>query len=153
MKSYSPAERILIEEVMQSALKLRTALRGLKIGALIKSIRKQLGMSQKVLAQRAHIPQSTISRVEKDFKEISFLTLNKILKALSCELIITPLLHVSIDEMRRKQAEKIADKRLQYLKGTMNLEEQQPDSKFIETLYRHEVEQLLHDPSSKLWEE
>lgn len=43
MKSFSPSEKLLIEEIMQAAQKTRVAVRGLTIGALIKSIRVQLG--------------------------------------------------------------------------------------------------------------
>ena len=44
MKHYSTSEKLLIEEVMQASQKMRAAIRGLSVGALIKSIRMQLGM-------------------------------------------------------------------------------------------------------------
>ncbi len=153
MKPYSPSERLLIEEVMQAVQKVRTALRGLTIGALIKSIRIQLGMSQKALAKRAGVPQSTVSRIEQGRRDMSLSTLNKILGAISCDLVIAPLLHDSIDAIRRKQARKTAEKQVRYLKGTMNLEDQQPDSRFTEELLRQEEERLLQGPNAKLWEE
>jgi len=59
----------------------------------------------------------------------------------------------SIEAIRRKQARKIAEKRVSYLKGTMNLEEQQPDPRFIEEILKREEEHLLQGPGSKLWEE
>jgi len=153
MKPYSPSEKLLIEEVMQASQKLRAVVRGLNIGALIKSIRKQLGMSQKALANRAGVPQSTVSRIEQGKGDASLSTLHKILGAISSDLVIAPLLQDSIDAIRRKQARKIAAKQVCYLKGTMNLEDQQPDSRFIEELLRHEEERLLQGPNAKLWEE
>lgn len=153
MKSYSPSEKLLIEEIMQAAQKTRVAVRGLTIGALIKSIRVQLRMSQKALAKRAGVPQSTISRIEQEERDANLSTLNKILGAISCDLVIVPLLQDSIDAIRRKQARKMAEKQVRYLKGTMNLEDQQPDSRFIAELVKQEEERLLQGTNSKLWDE
>lgn len=153
MKPYSPSEKLLIEEIMQAAQKTRIAARGLTIGALIKSIRVQLGMSQKALAKRARVPQSTVSRIEQEERDANLSTLNKILSAMSCDLVIVPLLQDSIDVIRRKQARKMAEKQVRYLKGTMNLEDQQPDSRFIAELIKQKEEQLMQGPNSKLWDE
>ncbi|MBA2728168.1 MAG: helix-turn-helix domain-containing protein [Parachlamydiaceae bacterium] len=153
MKSYSSSEKLLIEEITQAAQKTRVAVRGLTIGTLIKSIRVQLGMSQKVLAKRAGVPQSTISRIEQEERDANLSTLNKILSAISCDLVIVPLLQDSINAIRRKQARKMAEKQVRYLKGTMNLEDQQPDSIFIAELIKQEEERLMQGPNSKLWDE
>ena len=153
MKPFFSSEKLLIEEIMQASLKAKIAIRGLAIGALIKTIRGQLGMSQKTLAKRAGVPQSTVSRIEQGKRDMSLLTLRKIVEALSCDLVIVPLLQDSIEVIRRKQAKKVAEKRVHYLKGTMNLEDQQPDSRFIEELLRQEEESLLQGPSIRLWEE
>lgn len=153
MKSYSTSKKLLVEEIMQAAQKTRAAVRGLTIGALIKSIRVQLGMSQKALAQRAGVPQSTVSRIEQEERDANLSTLHKILGAISCDLVIVPLLQDSIDTVRRKQARKMAEKQVRYLKGTMNLEDQQPDSRFIAELIKQEEERLLQGSNSKLWDE
>lgn len=153
MKAYSPSEMLLIKEIMQAAQKTREATRGLTIGTLIKSIRTQLGMSQKALAGRAGVPQSTISRIEQEEKDPNLATLNKILTAISCDLVIVPLLQDSIEAIRRKQAKKMAEKQIRYLIGTMNLEDQQPDVRFIEELIKQEEERLLQGPNAKLWDE
>ncbi len=153
MKFLSPSEKLLIEEITQATQKTRVAIRGLTIGALIKSIRVQLGMSQKVLAKRARVPQSTISRIEQEERDANLSTLIKILGAISCDLVIAPLLKDSIDAIRRKQARKMAESHVRYLKGTMNLEDQQPDSRFIAELIKQEEERLLQGPNSKLWDE
>lgn len=153
MKRRSIAEVLLIEEITKASQKVKVAVRGLGIGVLIKSIRLQLGMSQKALAQLAKIPQSSVSRIEQGQKDMSLSTVSKILEAVSCDLIVVPLLKDSIDAVRRKRARKIAEKQVRYLKGTMNLENQQPDSPFIEELLKQEEERLLKGPSSKLWED
>lgn len=153
MKFSSPSEKLLIEEVTQAAHKTKTAVRGLSISALIKSIRLQLGLSQKASAKRAKVPQSTISRIEQKGRDVNLSTLNKILSAISCDLVVVPLLQDSIEAIRRKQARKMAEKQVRYLRGTMNLEEQQPDSRFTAELIKQEEERLLQGPNSKLWHE
>lgn len=152
-KRRSSSERILIEEITQAALKLKAASRGLTIGAMIKLIRSQLGMSQMTLAKRAGVPQSTVTRIESGKSEPNLSTLHKILGAISCNLLIAPLLENPIETIRRFQARKVAEKHIEYLKGTMNLEDQQPDPLFINELLKQEEEQLLQGPDTKLWED
>lgn len=152
MKERNIAEKLFIEGVAAASREVHLATRGLDIGMLIKMLRVQLGMSQIILAKRAGIPQSTISRIENGRKDMNISILQKILKALSCDLAIAPLLHHSIDEIRRKQAKKVASKHIDYIKGTMNLEEQQPDEQFIRTLLQEEEENLLHGLGSLLWD-
>lgn len=151
MNSYS--EQFFIEELSQASKTVKVACKGLSIGSLIKSIRSQLGMSQSTVAKRAGIPQSTVSRVEQGKKDVSLSTLGKVLHALSCDLVIAPLMHDSISAIRRRQARKIAEKEVRYVTGTMNLENQQPDSLFMKNLLKQEEERLLHEPKAKLWDE
>jgi len=152
MKSLPISEKLMIEEVSQVAKRAKALVGGLTIGGLIKSIRLQLGMSQAVLAKRAGVPQSTVSRVEQGERETSLSTLNKIMEALSCQLVVIPLLCESVDVIREKQARKLAQKHIDYLKGTMHLEEQEPDFMFMEELVKQEKERILYSPNSKLWE-
>jgi len=146
------SEKLFLEELMQAAAKAAWAARGLSIGLLIKTIRTQLGMSQKALAKRASVPQSTISRVEKEVKNVTIPTLKKILNALCCDLLLVPLLREPIDAIRQKQSRKLAEQHIRYLKGTMNLEEQQPDSRLLEELLKQEEHRLLHSRGAKLWD-
>lgn len=153
MKSFSTSEKLLLEEIMQASQAIKVATRGLSIGELIKLTRSQLGMSQTALAKRAGVPQSTVSRVEAGKKDVSLSTLQKILEATSCDLILVPAPKEPIAVLRYKQARKMAGKSVRYLKGTMNLEDQQPDSRFIEELLKQEIERFLQGSNLKLWEE
>lgn len=148
-RNYS--EMLLLEEVTECAEEAYRIIRNLPIGAFVKMIRSQLGMSQVILAQRANVPQSTISRIEKGDKHTNLSTLKKVLAALSCELVLLPKLKEPIEKIRRDQAKKQAQKHIRYLKGTMSLEEQEPDSKLTERLLKQEEERLLQGPGSKLW--
>ena len=153
MKKRSPSIRLLIEEMNRSIHDVKKSARGLSIFEIIKMIRVELGMSQQILAKRSGVPQSTISRLEKGDRDANLLTLQKIAHALSCELIIVPMLHESLSSLLKRQARKIAKKRMRYLKGTMNMEEQEPDPEFMEELLRQEIDELLQGPRKKLWDE
>jgi len=152
MKKRSTSQKLFLEEIFQTGNALRSVIRGLSIGELVAIIRKQLGMSQKVLAKRAQIPQSTVSRIEQGKKTPQLTTVRKILAALSCDLLLVPVSTESIDDLRLKQACRIAEKHVRYLRGTMSLEEQEPDSRFLKELIRRETEDLLRS-KTKLWEE
>lgn len=145
------AEKLLLEEISKNGKELRHLLRGLSIGELIALIRKQLKMSQKILAKRAKIPQSTVSNLERSKKQPNLTTLQKVLNALDCDLIFVPLLRQPIDVLLRIQARKRAEKSIRYLKGTMSLEKQEPDSRFFDEILQEEIDKLLR--SNKLWED
>ena len=147
------SERLYLEELMHVAQQLKASARGLSIGALIKMIRSQIGMSQEILSKRARVPQSTISRIERGSKNINLPTLNNVLQALGCELVMAPMLLEAIETIRRRQARKQAQARVQYLKGTMNLEGQEPDAKFLQALLEQEEQKLLQGPSKFLWKD
>lgn len=153
MKPLSVSEKAVLLEVSQAAHQLHVAMRGLSCGALIKLVRRGLGMSQEELAKRAGVPQSMISKVEREAHEISEGTLRKILPALSCDLLIVPYLTTPLETLRQRQAEKLAKKRVKYLLGTMELEGQAPDALFIEELYREELNQILGNSRANLWDD
>lgn len=153
MRRTSKSEKLLLNEFNDAAHRLKAISRGLSAGDLIAMIRNQLGMSQSVLAKRAGVPQSTVSRIERSKREPNLSTLEKILKALNCEILIAPLLMESIDVIRKKQARKLAEHRVRYLRGTMSLEEQEPDVKLIEELIKEKEEELLNSQGIKLWQE
>ncbi len=153
MKKPSRSERLLLEEITTSAKILHKATRSLKIGEFIRLIRNQLKISQKALAKRAGIPQSTVSRAEKGETTQTLSVLSKIFNTLSCDLVVAPMLKEPIDIIRRKQAQRIAEMHIKYLKGTMNLEQQKPDKKLLEELIKQEVDELLQCSGTRLWED
>lgn len=146
-------EKFLIDDVTQAARQVKYSSKALPLGALIKMIRVQIGMSQEVLAKRARVPQSTISRIERGNKDANLSTLHKILKALSCELVMVPMLLEPVDKIRKRQARKQALAQVEYLKGTMNLEGQEPDTRFVNALIEQEEQRLLQEDSNSLWDD
>lgn len=153
VKKASKAEKLILDEIVDAAHQLKISSRGLSVGEMIAMIRSQLGMSQKILARIAKVPQSTISRIEGSKRDPNISTVQKILKALTCEVIIVPLLMEPVDVIRRKQARRVAENNVRYLRGTMSLEQQEPDKKLIQELIKEQEEELLRSSGNKLWQE
>ena len=153
MKKPKKSEKLLLEKIGNSARVVQQQQRGLEIGQLIALIRVQLGMSQRALAGRAAIPQSTISNIESGRLQPNVSTLHKILNALECDLLITAVPRDNLETIRKNQAMAKAKRKIQYLQGTMSLEMQEPDQKLLEELIHEEIKNLLESSGPQLWEE
>jgi len=147
----SKAERILLGRITTAARQLQDEHRTLHIGQLLALVRRQLGMSQRDLACRTGIPQPMVSKIENGRHNSRLDTLEKLARGLECELVIGLLPRKSPDEIRWEQAERKARGRMQYLRGTMALEEQQPSNELLEELTRDEVRRLLE--GGELWDD
>lgn len=147
------SEKLLLKKITNSAQALQHQQRGLEIGQLISLIRSQLRMSQRALAKRAKVPQSTVSKIESGILKPNVATLQKILNSMDCDLLITAVQRNNPETSRKNQALKKARKKILYLQGTMSLEKQEPNQELLKELIDEEVENLLSSTGSKLWEE
>jgi len=153
MKKPRKSEKILLENISDSARNLQQQQRGLEIGGLLTLIRSQLRISQQALAKRAKVPQATVSRIESGRLQPNISTLQKILSSIECDLLLTVIPKQDFATIRQKQAKKQAQKKVQYLQGTMSLEKQQLDQKLMDELVDDEATKLLESSGSELWEE
>lgn len=117
----------------------------------IRLLRKYFRMTQSELAQRANIPQSHIVKIEGGKADVQISTLEKIFKAISCELIIRPKPQKPIDEILRGRARSIALQRLKQSMGTMALEGQAAKADTFRELLEKKTDEILSDPREKLW--
>ena len=117
----------------------------------IRLLRKYFRMTQSELAERAKIPQSHIVKIEGGKADVQISTLEKIFKALSCELIIQPKPQKPIDEILRGRARAIALKRLKQSMGTKALEGQAAEADTFRELLEKKTDEILNDPREKLW--
>ncbi len=153
MRKSKKSEKLLLEQIADLARSLAQQQRGLSIGQLIALIRAQLTMSQRAVAKRAHVPQATVSKIESGRQQPTISTLNRILDALECDLLITAVPRVSLEEIRHRQAGKKAKKRIEYLQGTMSLEKQMPDQRLLKEMIEEELKKLLGSSGPELWDE
>ncbi|NGX32069.1 MAG: hypothetical protein K1060chlam4_00107 [Candidatus Anoxychlamydiales bacterium] len=145
------SEKLFLLDIFKSSKNLQKVQQNISVGDLIGLIRRQLGMSQRVLARKSKVYQSTISRIESGVLSPNIDTLNKLFEALSCSLIITARPYEDLDKVKIKQAYKQAEKKVNYLLGTMALEKQRPDQRFIEEQIEEEKNKLIN--SKDLWDE
>ena len=66
-----------------------------QIGAIIRRLRKQGGLTQGTLGEQVHLRQGTVSRLEAGEPAIQLRTLMEVLTALDLELVIRPRSHGS----------------------------------------------------------
>ena len=153
MKKPKKTEKLLLDSILKSAKNLEICLKGLEIGDQITLIRGQLLMSQRTLSKRSGVPQSAISKIESGSIKPNIATLEKIMSALGGKLLIVAALEKSPEETRCEKAISIAKKKIDYLKGTMSLEDQEPDDKLLRELMEDEVQEILRSGKLDLWEE
>lgn len=61
-----------------------------QLGAILRRVRKQAGLSQSELGKNIHLRQGTVSRLEGGAPAIQLRTLMEALAALNLELVIRP---------------------------------------------------------------
>ena len=151
-------KRTLVEKQTAEALitaghHLRAEIGALKPGDLIRLLRRHLHMTQRQLARRSGVAQSQIAKTERGLLNPRTTTLERIYAALNCDILILPLPLYPLDKHLRRQALKYVRKRMNYLKGTLALEDQVPDEAFLKRLEEEEVERLLQNQTSEIWDE
>ncbi len=124
-----------------------------KVGQRIKDIREALGITQRQLANKLKVKQPAISQIEENIESSSLKTVAKVLRALECELAIGIVSNVSLEDLVKKQAERVAKKMLDRTYSNMALEKQALTKKGYKYDYKELVEDLLENPGPELWEE
>lgn len=147
------SEKIFLEDIFLLGKALQKKLQNISVGQLIPLIRSQLGMSQRNLAARATIQQSSVVRIESGHFDSNISTLKKIAGAMGCDLVVTIVPRIDLKTTRENQAKLKAEQKIRYLHGTMNLEKQAPNHKLLKELQDEEVKQLLDSSGSALWDE
>ena len=153
MKKPKKSEKLLLDEIATAARNLKVIQRNLSPGQVIALYRRQLGMSQRDLAKRAKIPQASLSGIESGHIQPNTKTWEKIANALNADLLITFTPRQKLETFKKERALTVAKKKIEYLRGTMSLEKQEPDNELLKELLEEEVKSLLYASNSKLWKE
>lgn len=148
MKKLSAVERHAIDQYLAQGKDLES----LSICELIPLMRKRLRMSQKQLAKRASVSVTTINRLEKGEMEPTLGLLRKLFDAMACDFLLLPVPRKEPDVLLRERAEGKARGCMDYLEGTMVLEEQGPDQSWMDVLREQEIDEIL-EKGIGLWDE
>ena len=143
----------MLGKVTRYASKAPAGLEAISSASLIKLLREKLFMTQAQLAKRAGVPQSHIAKIEKGMLKPRLDTLQKIIKALYCDLLIVPKPRRDLDRLILEKIHHTAKKKVESVKGTMQLENQLPSSKIAAAMVKNEELKLRLNPSAKIWEE
>jgi hypothetical protein len=113
--------------------------------------RQDLRMSYSVVAQRAGLGQRTVQRVlSGEESGCDFTTVAKIADALGASINFEC---ADMNEIRRRQAERKAERIVGMVQGTMGLEAQAVGDETVCELKQRTVRDLLAGSSRKLWDE
>lgn len=119
----------------------------------LRAIRHALGMSTSQLARRLGISQPRVLKLEKAEIDgsVTLASLRKAAEALGCEFVYALVPREPLEDMVRKQADRVAKAELRSVSHTMALEKQRTgkavESQQLKTLR----EKLLAGPRRRLW--
>jgi predicted DNA-binding mobile mystery protein A len=121
----------------------------------VKTIRQALGMTTYDLAGRSGMDQAQLSRIEKAEPEgkVTLSTMQKIAAGLGMKFVYGFVADEDLEALVRRQAKKIALKRLQRLDKTMALELQELDPDEKKEAISDMIDKILVESPSNFWEE
>ena len=123
------------------------------LGTQVCALRSALHMTQAQLAARAKVPQSYLAVIESGKTDLKLSTLRKIVSALQGDLIIAARFRKTPEEMVAERIGELARKKVARVTGTMALEKQQPEDEMTRRLIQAEVDRMMREASSEIWEE
>ena len=143
----------IVDDISLSKLRVNSVPEddNLKPGDWVRLLRNYLRMTQVELAKRANITQANLVAIESGKTDPRVSTLQRIYQGLSCHLSVEPRPRKSLEEVLRGRARAVALKRLNMTMGTMALEDQAPEAEVFRKLLEKRTEEILRDPSEKLW--
>ncbi len=119
----------------------------------IRAIRDALGMNMRQFAARLGVSKSRVHRIEQDeiSKSLTLKTMDRVAQELDCVFVYGFVPRTSLNDTVKKQAASIAQKRMDRLMHTMNLEAQGLSSDRAKIAFENMVEEIMGSPS-QVWE-
>ena len=121
----------------------------------IRAIRDALGMSGRQLAKRLGVNQQRVARIEQDeaHGRLTINTMQKAAEALNCEFVYGIVPSESLDKIVKKQARKLAAKRISRSNQMMRLEEQELSDEQKRQMLEELTEEIMETMPKSLWDE
>lgn len=123
-------------------------------GGWARAIREALGMTQVQLAARVGISRQSVQDLEKAEAErrITLDSLDRLARAMECRVVYSLVpVNGSLDDLRKRQANAMAETLLKPADHSMKLEAQGVSAKERERQRKLLAEALLRGSSRKLW--
>lgn len=119
----------------------------------IKAMREGLGMTSAQLAARIGIRQPSFAELEKSEadKRITLATLERVAKALDCQLVYALVPNRPLSDQLEERAEEIAEEQLAAVDQTMKLEKQSVSNARQRDALKQRIILGLFDKPSRLW--
>lgn len=121
----------------------------------IRAIRDALGMSGTQLAERLHVSRPRIPRLEQDelTGSVTLKTMRQTAEALDSVFVYALVPRMSLDDIIRTRAQKVARARLKRTSHTMLLEDQMLSDSVQQRMYKRMVDNLIREIPRDLWRE
>lgn len=121
----------------------------------IRAIRDAYGMTTRQLAKRLGKSQSVIVEMEKSEARdtLTLGSLRQAAEAMDCRLVYALVPNAPMEQLRRKRARQIAERRLSRASHSMALENQGLDSDAQVQELERLTDDLLRGPPARLWDE
>jgi predicted DNA-binding mobile mystery protein A len=120
----------------------------------IRAIRTALGMNGRQLADRLQVSSARITRLEQDELSgaVTLKTMQKTAEALDCVFVYGVVPKTSLEDIVKKQVERVAAEKFMRVARTMGLEEQNLSQKENLKVLKNLEEELLRTMPRYLWE-
>lgn len=124
-------------------------------GGWLRLIRNALGMTTRQFAERLHVTQPRIVKIEKAEVEggITLKSLREAANALGCDLVYAVVPRQPIRDVLKERANLKAREALKPVLHTMALEEQAPTKDVQDELLKQQIRDLLSGRPSRLWDD
>lgn len=139
------------------ALRLVASANGVRVppGGWLRTVREALEMTQTQLARRLSITRQSLQDLERAEAEgrITLQSLERVARALDCRLAYAVVPETgSLDDIRARRAEAVADRLLKPTSHSMKLEDQGVSERERKRQRKLLIENLLRESPRKLWE-
>lgn len=120
----------------------------------IRAIRDTLGMTGKQLANRLGVNQQRIARIEQDEVpgKVTLNTMQKTAEALDCVFVYAIVPRDNLESIVRKQAERVARKRMERSNQMMRLEKQELSETGKARALNAPIDEIVETMPKSLWE-
>lgn len=121
----------------------------------LRSIREALGMSGKQLGERMEVSQPRVVQLEKDELSgaVTLKTMRQAAEAMDCMFVYAVVPRTTLEEVIRRQARIVAERRFSRTSHTMLLEDQIVSDNERQKMLEDKIEDLIRELPSDFWSE